>query len=217
MTHTFAWLLGIDNATAIDSFDLSLAAQWAQDTDPGLDYSTDRDLDYADDAGLDYADDAGPDYPGDQGWDDVVEIRWAAHQDGEAIVPVEEMATTPRRRGLWHPAVDVGDASGGHVFERGAQKDQAHAGHAGWQTQTEVGDRRGVRHRLTRARVETRRHGQIRLDQSRHAHFARAAQQRLIGPHKQVDGLAAHRSARRMQRAVDEFSHAPERNALTLD
>src|SRR5947208_8363003 len=30
MTHTLAWLLGIDNATAIDSFDLSLAAQWAQ-------------------------------------------------------------------------------------------------------------------------------------------------------------------------------------------
>jgi hypothetical protein len=30
MTNTFAWLLGIDNATAIDSFHLSLAASWAQ-------------------------------------------------------------------------------------------------------------------------------------------------------------------------------------------
>src|SRR5438874_815032 len=30
VTHTFAWLLGIDNVTSIDSFDLSLAASWAQ-------------------------------------------------------------------------------------------------------------------------------------------------------------------------------------------
>ena len=45
--------------------------QWAQDADPGLDYSGDQDLDYAEDSGLDYADDAGRDYPGDEGWDDV--------------------------------------------------------------------------------------------------------------------------------------------------
>ncbi len=44
--------------------------QWAQDTDPGLDYSSDQDLDYADDSGMDYAD-AGRDYPADEGWDDV--------------------------------------------------------------------------------------------------------------------------------------------------
>ena len=46
-------------------------AQWAQDADPGLDYSGDQDFDYAEDSGLDYADDAGRDYPADEGWDDV--------------------------------------------------------------------------------------------------------------------------------------------------
>ena len=46
-------------------------AQWAQDTDPSLDYSTDHDLDYAGDAGLDYADDDARDYPGDEGWHDM--------------------------------------------------------------------------------------------------------------------------------------------------
>ena len=31
MTRWIGWLLGIDNATAIDRFDASLAASWAQD------------------------------------------------------------------------------------------------------------------------------------------------------------------------------------------
>ena len=44
--------------------------QWAQDTGPGLAYSSDQDPDYADDSGMDYADD-GRAYPGDEGWDDV--------------------------------------------------------------------------------------------------------------------------------------------------
>ena len=44
-------------------------AQWAQDTDPGLDFAADQGLDYADDAGLDYTADAGLDYAGDAGLD----------------------------------------------------------------------------------------------------------------------------------------------------
>ena len=48
----------------------AIQGQWAQDTDPGLDYSSDQDLDYTDDSGMDYTDD-GRDYPADEGWDDV--------------------------------------------------------------------------------------------------------------------------------------------------
>ena len=45
-------------------------AQWAQDTDPGINYTTDQDLDYADD-GRNNPGDEGWDCPGDDGWDDM--------------------------------------------------------------------------------------------------------------------------------------------------
>ena len=64
--------------------------QWAQDTDPGLDYSSDQDLDYADDSGMDYAD-AGRDYPADEGWDDVAGPGQAlAHGLAAATGPGED-------------------------------------------------------------------------------------------------------------------------------
>jgi hypothetical protein len=93
------------------------AAAWAQDSDPGFDYSTDQGLDYGDDAGLDYAGDADQDYPGDDSWDDLSGPgeAWGIGL-AEASAPGADSNGDPGRNGvagldqLW----DIGRGPAGH-------------------------------------------------------------------------------------------------------
>ena len=62
-----------------------------------------------------------------------------------------------------------------------------------WQAQANIGQRRRVGMAIARPRMEGRFHGQVRLEQPRHAYLARTAQERLVRADEEIDlGLARH-------------------------